>query len=606
MPSVSPSRASSRSGPRLAARLGNRLGRAGQQAWTTIRVLVRADEVWLAFLVATVGALAGLGVAGMNGFTAILHSRLFALPPGQGLSESPHVAPLRAIVVPTLGGIVLGVFAFLLARFRPGGIVDPVEANALYGGRMSFRDSVIVAAQTVWSNGIGGSVGLEAGYAQLGSGAASRLGRLLRLRRSDMRLMVGCGAAAAIAGAFSAPLCGAFYGIELVIGTYSIATLPFVIIASLSGTLVVNLLHAGSAPLTVVLPQVIPLAAYPVMIVLGILSGFAAIAIMRSVTAIEAGFRTSGIPLWLRPLLGGLVVGVLGSLTPSAFSSGHSALHADIGLASPFLVVLLLFLAKAIASAFSIGAGFRGGLFFASLFLGSLFGKVFADAIAWLPFLPPLPIGFYAVVGMSAMAVAIVGGPMTMTFLALESTDNFTITIAVLAAAIAAAITVRRVFGYSFTTWRFHLRGEAIRSAVDIGWIHSLTVGRMMRRSVATVQSSMAIAAFREEVPLGASQRVIVLDDDDRYAGIIYPAEAHAADTSATHVRDILHHQDHVLLPQMIVKEAIAAFEQAEADALAVVDGIDSRRVLGLLTEQYALRRYSEELDRRRRELAGE
>ena len=176
-------------------------------------------------------------------------------------------------------------------------------------------------------------------------------------------------------------------------------------------------------------------------------------------------------------------------------------------------------------------------------------------------------------VGMSAMAVAIVGGPMTMTFLALESTDNFTITIAVLLASITAAITVRRVFGYSFTTWRFHLRGEAIRSAVDIGWIHSLTVGRMMRRSVPTVQASMSLQAFREEVPLGSSQRVVVLDEAGRYAGIVYPAEAHAAGLEAERVGDLLHHQDQFLTPQMIMKDAIAVFEQAVSDALAVVDG---------------------------------
>jgi CIC family chloride channel protein len=516
------------------------------------------------------------------------------------------VDPLRAFAVPVLGGALLGAVAWALLRFRPGAVIDPIEANALYGGRMSLRDSVIVAAQTVWSNGIGGSVGLEAGYAQLGAGVASWLGRSLRLRRTDLRLMVGCGAASAIAGAFSAPLCGAFYGIELIIGTYSIATLPYVIIAALCGTVVDDLLKTGSAPLMVLLPTNMPLGAYPLAVLLGIVSGFAAIAIMRGVTGIERGFRNSKIPVWLRPLLGGVVVGVLGIVTPRAFSSGHSALHAGIGVPLPLALACGLFLAKAVASAFSIGSGFRGGLFFASLFLGSLFGKLFGDLIVLLPFAPSLPVGFYAVTGMSAMAVAIVGGPMTMTFLALESTNNFAITVAVLGASIAAAVTVRRVFGYSFSTWRFHLRGAAIRSAVDIGWIQNLAVGRMMRRSVTTVSGSMRVVAFREAVPLGATQRVAVLDDEGRYTGIVYPAELHAIDANAEYVYDLLHHQDHVLLAHMTVREAIGSFEAAEAEALVVVDGNETRKILGILTEQYALRRYSEELERRRRELAGE
>jgi len=223
-----------------------------------------------------------------------------------------------------------------------------------------------------------------------------------------------------------------------------------------------------------------------------------------------------------------------------------------------------------------------------------------------MPFVAHMPAGFYAVVGMSGLATAIVGGPLTMTFLALESTQNFAVTMAVLAASIVATITVRRLFGYSFATWRFHLRGENIRSAVDVGWIHSLTVGRMMRPAAVTVQARMSLAAFRQDVPLGATQRVVVTDESGRYMGIAYPPEAAAINGESLTVAAILHHGEHFLLPGMNVKEALAAFEAAEADALAVVDGPETRQILGLLTEQYALRRYSEELDRRRKEMSGE
>ncbi len=576
------------------------------KALKVLRALVRADEAWLALLAAVVGVLAGFGVAAINVITAFMHARLFALPPGQGLSESASISTLRALTVPVLGGLVLGVSGRLLARLRPRKFIDPVEANALHGGRMSLTDSLIVAGQTAWSNGVGASVGMEAGYAQLGSGLASRLGRGFRLRRGDMRVLVGCGAAAAIGGAFNAPLCGAFYGIELIIGVYSIATLPFVVIGSLSGTLTVQLLLGGTPALNVTLPNVVPGSVYPVVLVLGVACGLAGIAIMRGVTLIEEGFRRSEIPLWIRPVLGGAVVGVLGSITPKAMSSGHSALHAGINVSYPFLLALALLLIKALASAFSIGSGFRGGLFFASLYLGVLFGKVFAGVIAFLPFLTPMPNGFYAVVGMSALAVAIVGGPMTMTFLALESTANFSVTMAVLAASIVATITVRRLFGYSFTTWRFHLRGESIRSAVDIGWMQALTVGRMMRHDQQSVPADMPVAALKRQFPPGAVPRLIVLDSNGRYAGIVYPTDAFAMDETPAVAADIARHREHFLLPGMTVKEAVAALQATEAEALPVLDSPLSRRVLGLLTEQAALRRYNKELDQRRREISGE
>lgn len=592
--------------PSIAIRQRRQFGAIVLHVPQTLRALVRADEVWLVGLAAVVGALAGVCVSVMNLVTGWLHRMLFALPPGVGLSAALSLNPKLAFMVPVLGGFLLGLIALALARWYPNRAIDPVEANALFGGRLGLKDSLIVTGQTVLSNGVGGSVGLEAGYAQIGAAVASRLGRAFRLRRNDLRVILGCGAAAAIAGAFNAPLCGSFYGIELVIGTYSLATLPPVIISALSGVFVVRALIGGTPRLHVVLPHTIHGLDYVPLLAVGVVAGLVGIAIMRGVTLTEEIFRRSSAPAWLRPGVGGIIVGGLALVTPQVLSSGHSALHALIGVTAPVALVALVLVLKSIASAVSIGSGFRGGLFFASLFLGSMVGKVFAAAVAAVPVLPHLSVSLYAVVGMSALATAIVGGPMTMTFLALESTGSFQLAPVVLGAAILSALTVRRIFGYSFTTWRFHLRGEVIRSAVDIGWIHNLSVGRMMRRDVRTIRTDMSLDQFRRDFPLGATQRVVVLDHRGCYAGIVYPGEAHAAEQTAVRVGEILHHQDHMLTETMSVKEAISAFEQAECDALAVVDDTGARGVKGLLTEQFALRRYSEELDRRRRELSGE
>jgi hypothetical protein len=128
-----------------------------------LRALVRADDVGLGVLSVIVGIGAGVGVVIINLVVAVMHTHLFALPPGQGLSQSLHVSPIRAFAVPVLGGAVLGVSMWALAFARPRNLIDPVEANALYGGRVSLNDSLIVAGQTAWSNGVGASVGLEAG-----------------------------------------------------------------------------------------------------------------------------------------------------------------------------------------------------------------------------------------------------------------------------------------------------------------------------------------------------------------------------------------------------------------------------------------------------------
>ena len=205
-----------------------------------LRAFVRAHETSLVVLAVLIGAIGGLVVAVMSGLVTVLHSVLFNLPLGDRLSSQPSIDPVRALVVPTVGGLVLGIAFLLLLRVRPAREIDPIEANALYGGRMSFRGSVIVALQTIWSSGVGGSVGLEAGYTQLSSGLAASLGRGFHLRRNDQRIMVGCGAAAAIAGAFSAPLAGAFYAFELVIGGYTPASLTPVGVAAVAGYFVAH------------------------------------------------------------------------------------------------------------------------------------------------------------------------------------------------------------------------------------------------------------------------------------------------------------------------------------------------------------------------------
>jgi chloride channel protein, CIC family len=581
-------------------------GDAVLHAPQTLRALVRADEIWLVVLSAFVGCGAGIAVWLMTETTQLIHELLFRISAGERLSAMVELDPIRTMAVPTLGGLVLGLIGLVIVRYHPRRAVDPIEANALYGGRMSLNDSLIVVGQTILSNGVGASVGLEAGYTQIGSAMASRFGRMFRVRRNDLRLLVGCGAAAAIAGAFNAPLTGAFYAFELVIGTYSLGTFAPVAVAAIVAVAVVNAL--GNAPFDLVLqiPTRVEALDYIPILALGMVCALVGIAIMRGVTLTEELFRKSGVPSWLRPMCGGVAVGALALMTPAVLSSGHGALGVVIEAPYTLTHVTLLVVLKSIASAISIGSGFRGGLFFASLFLGALVGKAFAGALAAVSTAHAVSPVVCALVGMSGLAVAIIGGPLTMGFLALESTGSLPLTVAVLAACVISALTVRRTFGYSFATWRFHLRGEAIRSAVDIGWMRNLTVGRMMRREMRTVRADTAIAAFKRDFPLGAYQRVVVIDEDDRYAGIVLPAEVHADADENHHVRDLLHYTDTVLLPQMTIKEAVAMFENAESDALSVVDGAESRRVIGLLTEQYALRRYSEELDRRRRELSGE
>jgi chloride channel protein, CIC family len=572
-----------------------------------LRAFVRAHETSLVILAILIGIIGGVVVVAMSVAVAALHAVLFDISIRERLSSQIAIYPWRAVLVPAVGGLLLGLAFLVLARFRPAREIDPIEANALHGGRMSFRGSVIVALQTVWSSGVGASVGLEAGYTQLASGLAASLGRAFHLRRADQRIMVGCGAAAAIAGAFGAPLAGAFYAFELVIGGYTPASLTPVGVAAVAGYFVTHGFGALSLGIRVgtvgdVLGRDLAIAA-----LLGLLSGLFGIAIMRGVAACEA--LLAKIRLWppLRPALGGLGVGAMALLTPQVMSSGHGALHFSSIVSLPLTFIAAVFILKAIASIVSLGSGFRGGLFFATLFMGTLGGRLFAEGIEMLwPGLALDP-NVYAVIGMSALSASVIGGPLTMSFIALESTGNLWLTTAVLVAVIISTMITRELFGYSFATWRLHLRGETIRSAADVGWIRDLTVRRMMRQDLTTVRADIPIEQFREKFPLGSKTRVVAVDDEGRYAGLAFTAEAHAPEIEATKsLVDILHYRDVVLHPAMNIQEAIAVFDAAEAESLAVVEAGDEQSPIGILTEAHAMRRYAEESEQRRREAIGD
>jgi CIC family chloride channel protein len=571
-------------------------------AW--LRRRTRSSELWL-IAVATVVGMAAAALAVL--LEKVAHATqvwLFAFDPNERLSAQAMIEPRRLLAIP-LGGLLLGLFTALVLRFRPSPAVDPVEANALHGGRLSVRDSAFICGQTLISNGCGASVGLEAAYAQAGGAAASWVGQKLNLRRGDLRILVGAGAGAAIAAAFGAPLTGAFYAFEIVIGAYTVANIAPVAAAALAGVLVAKAL--GSTPY-LIKTSVVAISSWTDYLLYGLLGLVAAlfgVALMRAVAVADRWVAKAAPPRWARPAIGGLALAAMAMVTPQTLSGGHGALHLDLNGDLPLKMLLILILMKSVASIISLSSGFRGGLFFAALFLGALMGQSFSDLVNLVGGEGRLDPIAASLVGMGALGVAIVGGPFTMSFLVLEATGDFTITAATLAASLIASAVVRETFGYSFSTWRLHLRGETIRSAHDVSWMRSLTAGRMMRRDVKTIPAATTLAEFRRRFPLGSTKRAVLTGETGRYAGIVATAAVYAQPPeSEAPLASLAANADVALTPELSIKAIMTAFDETGADELAVVD--EGGEVIGLITEAHVTRRYAEELEKARRELTGD
>ena len=581
--------------------------RGSNKALTRLRALLRSNELYLIPLALVVGVVAGAVVTLMSELAQIAHVLIYGIPIDVRLSANAYVKPMTALIAPATGGLALGMMEWLRRRWKIANAVDPVEANALRGGRLSARDSVVVSGQTLVSNGCGASVGLEAGYTQIGAGAASLLGQFLNLRRNDLRLIVGCGAAGAIAAAFGAPITGAFYAYELIVGVYSVASAAPILAASLAAALTAQ--YLGGAPYSLEVAKVgaVGLEQYLALMGLALIVSVIGIVVMRSSTLFERLF--TWMPVWLRPVVGGVCVGAMAIVTPQVLAAGHGAMVLDLHRDMVPSIIGLVVVLKLAACLISLASGFRGGLFFASLFVGSLLGKLFAALLAM--FAPSFAIDpmVSMLTGMATLGVAIVGGPLTMSFLVLEMTRSVDVTAVVLAGCIVTSIFVRFMFGHSFSTWRLHLRGETIRSANDVGWLRNLTVERMMRSDVGKVPTTTTIAACRREFVLGSRPAVVVVNNSDDYCGLVLLPELFSGELDGIaddiQVIELARFTDVALLPEMNVKAAMKIFDDAEAEVLAVLESEDSRKVIGFLTESFARRRYVDEIDQATRGVLG-
>ncbi len=566
--------------------------------------MLRDSQPAQIIICAVLGAVVGGMTILLHDAVMYLHAAAFGFDPVLHLSAAAPLDPSRVVFIPAAGGLLLGALLYALKRLRPRDITDPIEANAMFGGRMSLEDSLRLLMATLLSNGAGGSIGMEAAYTQMGSCLMSLTGTKLRLRREDMRVFVAAGAAAAISAAFNAPMAGAFYGYELVLGVYRISALAQVTLAALSANIFLRFFSAGDPIFS--LPQstqVIQPQDFVMFGVLGVAAALTGMLTMQAVTGCEALFRRARLPEFLRPAIGGIILSLLAIKFPQVLGSGQGAIDLHLkGAAWLLPAVAALLLAKIAASAVSIGSGFRGGLFSAALFIGCLLGQTGALVADYAFPGAALQVENFMLVGIGAVAASIIGAPITMVLLVLEMTGNFAASSAVLIGALLAATITRQIFGYSFSTWRFHLRGLRIRGAQDVGWVDEHKVRELMFQDTVVFDAATPVVSLRTKMAASAV-RFAFLADNGKYAGEVDIAEAQSLAAEdprlAAPALAMAKAKDYFLLPGQNIREALDVFAAALVEGLPVVQSANDRRIIGHVTETHLLKRYSQALEKR-------
>ena len=562
-----------------------------KRAW---RDFCRNDQVVLFVLAAIIGMAAGYGAIGFRLLAAGLQWGFFGNPMDQIVSKATELPWWHVIIVPTLGGLGVGLFVKLVLPGRlPQGVADVMAASALRSGRMSLREGLAAALLSAGSIGCGASVGREGPIVHLGASFASAVAQRLHLSPSLARTLLGCGVAAAIASAFNAPIAGVFFALEVVIGHYGIGAFSPVVISSVIGT-VITRIHIGADAAFILPPQqVASFWELPAFMILGPVCALSAMGLLRGIALVQWAHDRVGIIKWLRPAAAGLIIGLIAVEIPEVLGVGYETTDSTLKNSYELSFLILLAFAKGAATVICLGSGFGGGIFSPSLVLGALVGSAYGlIAVSVFPDLGSST-SVYALLAMAAVAACTLGAPISTIIMVFELTADYGITFALMVTVAIASLMFRQLHWHSFFSWQLLRRGIDLYTRHDQRLLASRKVAEIMLPEVVTVGIDADLNHLKSMF-LHRHLPIFVVDDEGHLVGTIHFEDlADAAfepnQEKQPTARDLVHRLPSALTPEDDLEKALRICEANHEEHMPVVKDNDSLEVVAevRLTDLY-------------------
>ena len=367
---------------------------------------------------------------------------------------------LFVLLAPAAGGLLVGLaLQYWLRARRTGGVPDVIEARASSGTRLGFREGVKSALVTALSLGSGASAGREGPVVHLGATIAASIGRFFRLPPWAARTLLGCGVAAAVSASFNAPIAGVLFAHEVILGHYAMRAFTPIVISSTVATLLSRLWFGDNAAFSIPPYSIASFWEFPAFALLGLTCGLVAVIFQLVLAATDYLARSVTMPLVLRPVVGGFMVGAIGVFLPEVLGVGYEATDAALQNQLPLTLMLTLLVAKTAATAITLASRFGGGVFSPSLYLGAMTGGSFGVIAAGMFPTMASSEGLYAILGMGAVAAAVLGAPISTTVMVFELTGGFALSIALLLAVSIANGVNNAIHGRSYFHWQLEMRG---------------------------------------------------------------------------------------------------------------------------------------------------
>jgi len=576
-----------------------------------LRDWIRLTEEAVNLLIAGgVGLVAGLTTWAYLGANQLIQWAVLGQA-GDLLEIAEHLPAWQRVLAPTAGGLAAGLILYWgLKLIGTPGLSNLLEVVVAGDGRLSLRTAIINGLSSLVSISTGASIGREGLLIQLSSTLASKAGQLVKWPPYRLRLLVASGASAGVAAGLNAPIAGAVFAAQIVLGNFSMNMFAPLVVSSVVASIVSRGFFGIRQWYDVPRFDFTRLTELPWFILLGILSGILGAFFLKAVRRTEQIYNNTGWPLYLRLASAGLMVGIIAIVFPEVWGNGYSAgtrmLHGDIsqrihlipGVPPELQFIIGLLIAKFLATVITVGSGTVGGIFTPTLFIGAGLGSVFGAVLHFSG--TPVPTGIYALVGMGSLLAATTHSPLLSILMIFELSLNYSIMPPLMLACVISTLIARRFHHESIYTEPLRRKGvELQRESTHVGAATELTVGDILRPPVPPLQEN---TPFREIADRFLTQTFNFLPVVDKKGHLLGVVALHDLKEwlSAGHelngviAYDVMRPPPACLTPVQKLTDVLPILLTSEIRNVPVVNNLSESKLIGTIARSEALALLSE------------